>query len=187
MQVLPRYLVLAASVTVALSSCAGPEGQYPFQGRNGNSLDTPPPPRYGDTRYTQPTPPAPPTDPRLAAEAAALGVDPRNLPPGASMTPPPGGTYSATPGSYSPPVGVIPPPPTDGATPPPSTAPQQPVVTTPPTPPAEVRQARAVPGKPGFVYSPRDPSKMISVEGIRPGSKAKDPDTGEIFIVPPYQ
>jgi hypothetical protein len=46
--------------------------------------------------------------------------------------------------------------------------------------------ARSVPGKPGYVYSPKDAKKIISVDGLRPGSKAKDPETGEIFRVP-YQ
>jgi hypothetical protein len=46
--------------------------------------------------------------------------------------------------------------------------------------------ARTVPGKPGYVFSPKDSKKIISVDGLRPGSKAKDPETGEVFRVP-YQ
>ena len=63
-----------------------------------------------------------------------------------------------------------------------------PTVTAPtpaPTPAAsDVPFARSVAGKPGYVYSPKDPKKIISVDGLRPGSKAKDPETGEIFRVP---
>jgi hypothetical protein len=45
--------------------------------------------------------------------------------------------------------------------------------------------ARAVPGKPGYVFSPFDTKgRFIDVSGYPPGSKAKDPWTGKIFIVP---
>jgi hypothetical protein len=71
-----------------------------------------------------------------------------------------------------------------GTTPAPTTPP---TTTTPPAAaPGEVPFARSVPGKPGYVFSPKDPKKIISVDGLRPGSKAKDPETGEIFRVP-YQ
>lgn len=43
--------------------------------------------------------------------------------------------------------------------------------------------AKPVPGKPGFVYSPYD-GAMIDVTGFSSGSKAKDPATNKIFIVP---
>ena len=45
--------------------------------------------------------------------------------------------------------------------------------------------AKAVPGKPGLVYNPFDPSGgLIDVKGYAPGSKVKDPDSQKIFIVP---
>jgi hypothetical protein len=43
--------------------------------------------------------------------------------------------------------------------------------------------AKPVPGKPGFVYSPFD-GAMIDVRDFPAGSKAKDPGTNKIFIVP---
>jgi hypothetical protein len=44
--------------------------------------------------------------------------------------------------------------------------------------------ARAVPGKPGYVYSPYDSSKYVDVTGYTSGSKVKDPYVQKIFIVP---
>ena len=45
--------------------------------------------------------------------------------------------------------------------------------------------AKAVPGKPGYVFSPFDTKgRYIDVSGYPPGSKAKDPWTNKIFIVP---
>jgi len=45
--------------------------------------------------------------------------------------------------------------------------------------------AKAVPGKPGLVYSPFDPKGgLIDVSGYASGSKVKDPDTQKIFVVP---
>lgn len=44
--------------------------------------------------------------------------------------------------------------------------------------------ARRVPNKPGFVFSPSDPSKYVDVSGYASGSKVKDPYSGEIFTVP---
>jgi PEGA domain len=45
--------------------------------------------------------------------------------------------------------------------------------------------AKAVPGKPGYVFSPFDAKgRYIDVSGYPPGSKAKDPWTDKIFIVP---
>jgi len=45
--------------------------------------------------------------------------------------------------------------------------------------------AKAVPGKPGLVYNPFDPKGgLIDVSGYASGSKAKDPDSQKIFIVP---
>src|SRR5437660_7055182 len=45
--------------------------------------------------------------------------------------------------------------------------------------------AKAVPGKPGYVFSPFDArGRYIDVSGYSSGSKAKDPWTDKIFIVP---
>ncbi len=44
--------------------------------------------------------------------------------------------------------------------------------------------ARRVPNKPGFVFSPSDPSKYVDVSGYAAGSKVKDPYSGKIFTVP---
>ncbi len=45
--------------------------------------------------------------------------------------------------------------------------------------------AKAVPGKPGFVYSPFESNgTMIDVTGYSSGTKVKDPGTNKIFIVP---
>jgi len=53
------------------------------------------------------------------------------------------------------------------------------------TPPqAQFPVATAVPGKPGYVYSPYDSSKYVDVTGYTPGSKVKDPYVQKIFIVP---
>ena len=44
--------------------------------------------------------------------------------------------------------------------------------------------AKRVPNKPGFVFSPSDPSKYVDVSGYPSGSKVKDPYSGKIFTVP---
>ena len=44
--------------------------------------------------------------------------------------------------------------------------------------------AKPVEGKPGYVYSPSDPTKYVDVSGYAPGSKVKDPYSGKIFLVP---
>ena len=58
------------------------------------------------------------------------------------------------------------------ASPPPATATQFPV-------------AKPVPGKAGLVFNPFKPNGgYIDVSGYAPGSKVKDPDTQQIFVVP---
>lgn len=161
---MPRFthLLLLTAVTAALASCYGPEPR-PFAG-GGRSLDQPP--RYGDpNRYVEPVPQGPMSQPM------GPQVPPPNLDPGLSLSP----TNPTIPGGQPtpPPVVVVPPPDTTSTT----------VPVTPP-PPSDVPYARAVPGKPGFVYSPKDPKKIISVEGLRAGQKARDPETGDIFRVP---
>lgn len=49
---------------------------------------------------------------------------------------------------------------------------------------AEFPLAKPVPGRPGYVYSPYDPSKYVDVSGYTSGSKVKDPFVHKIFIVP---
>jgi hypothetical protein len=44
--------------------------------------------------------------------------------------------------------------------------------------------AKAVPDKPGYVFSPSEPAKYVDVSGYPPGSKVKDPYSGKIFLVP---
>lgn len=190
----PRSSLLLMAAGLLVTACQSTPQSRPFAGRGGRNLDQPP--RYGETnRYVDPiAPPGQILDPNAAAAAAAAGIDPRTIPPGANTTPPanlppsaPGldQGLSVTPPTVVPilPPGTTPPAPTTAPTPGAPTAPAgAPPAVTPP--PGDVPVARAVPGKPGYVYSPKDPKKIISVEGLRPGSKAKDPDTGEIFRVP---
>ena len=45
--------------------------------------------------------------------------------------------------------------------------------------------AKAVPDKPGYVFSPFDSSgRYVDVSGYTPGTKVKDPWTDKIFVVP---
>jgi hypothetical protein len=53
------------------------------------------------------------------------------------------------------------------------------------SPPKEFPTAKVVPGKPGYVFSPFDPSGgYVDVNGFPSGSKVKDPYSGKIFLVP---
>ncbi len=58
-----------------------------------------------------------------------------------------------------------------------------PSVTPPPVQRGEIKYAKPVPGKPGFVTLPGS-SALIDVRGFAPGEQGKDPVTGELFIVP---
>jgi hypothetical protein len=81
--------------------------------------------------------------------------------------------------------------------------PQKPVKTTPPVASSDTTQpepkpsppvqtslsdfptAKAVPDKPGYVFSPFDSSgRYVDVSGYTPGTKVKDPWTDKIFVVP---
>jgi hypothetical protein len=61
-----------------------------------------------------------------------------------------------------------------------------------PSPPAQASStstafptAKAVPDKPGYVFSPFDSSgRYVDVSGYAPGTKVKDPWTDKIFVVP---
>jgi hypothetical protein len=51
--------------------------------------------------------------------------------------------------------------------------------------PTQYPTAKPVPGKPGFVFSPYDPNGgYVDVNGFPSGSKAKDPYSGKVFLVP---
>ena len=50
---------------------------------------------------------------------------------------------------------------------------------------AQYPTAKPVPGKPGYVFSPFDPSGgYVDVNGYTSGQKVKDPYSGKIFVVP---
>lgn len=50
---------------------------------------------------------------------------------------------------------------------------------------AQFPTAKPVPGKPGYVFSPFDPSGgYVDVTGYASGQKVKDPYSGKIFLVP---
>src|SRR2546430_10624295 len=50
---------------------------------------------------------------------------------------------------------------------------------------AQFPVAKAVPGKPGYVFSPYDPNGgYVDVSGYPSGSKVKDPYSQKIFLVP---
>lgn len=163
----PRPLHVLAALIAVLASCQGPEPR-PFAGRGGRPLDYPP--RYGEqpTQYVDPNAPVP-VDPNAAPVPAP------NLDPGAAGVDP--GMVVAPPGTA--PAGA---PTVPGGVPTPPPAPEQPVAPAPA--PTDVPFARKVPGQPSQVYSLKDPKRIISVEGLRPGQKARDPVTGEIFRVP---
>ncbi len=50
---------------------------------------------------------------------------------------------------------------------------------------AQIPTGKPVPGKPGYVFSPFDPSGgYVDVNGYSSGQKVKDPYSGKIFLVP---
>ena len=53
-----------------------------------------------------------------------------------------------------------------------------------PTHTTQFPTAKPVPGKPGYVYSIDPKGGIVDVTGYKPGDKAKDPYTQQIFIVP---
>lgn len=60
----------------------------------------------------------------------------------------------------------------------------RPVAAQPPQQQLQFPTAKPVPDRPGYVYSPSDPSKYVDVSGYAAGSKVKDPYSGKIFLVP---
>jgi hypothetical protein len=62
---------------------------------------------------------------------------------------------------------------------------QTPALRSAANPPTEYPTAKNVPGKPGYVFSPFDPSGgYVDVNGYPSGSKVKDPYSGKVFLVP---
>jgi hypothetical protein len=59
---------------------------------------------------------------------------------------------------------------------------------TPAAPPSPAEEdfptAKIVPDKPGYVFSPYEPTKYVDVTGYKSGSKVKDPYSGKVFVVP---
>jgi hypothetical protein len=49
---------------------------------------------------------------------------------------------------------------------------------------SEFPTAKAVPDKPGYVFSPFASERYVDVSGYAPGTKVKDPWTDKIFVVP---
>jgi hypothetical protein len=90
-----------------------------------------------------------------------------------STTQPPPSTTNPSPGPRS-----SPPPVSEKSKPSPS--PSRPASTQ-----AQLPTAKPVPGKPGYVFSPFDPSGgYVDVTGYTSGQKVKDPYSGKIFLVP---
>ena len=173
--------ILASAL--ALSSCttADPQANRPFAGQGAvQSLDQAP--TAGSPSFINPLPPGAQgaIDPALAAQAAAAGIDPRTLPPQANLAPPANIPAPSVPPVAPPPGLVMPPVATNGNVAPNAGNPANPAG----VPADGVPVARPVPGRPGFVFSPRDPNRQINVEGLKSGTKAKDQGTGEIFRVP---
>ena len=52
--------------------------------------------------------------------------------------------------------------------------------------PNEIPTAKPVPGRPGFVYNPFDPTatRLLDVRGKPSGTKLRDPVSGKLFIAP---
>ncbi|MGI8481721.1 MAG: hypothetical protein ACR2MF_06620 [Chthoniobacterales bacterium] len=70
----------------------------------------------------------------------------------------------------------------DTTKPPPTTSQR---TTTSSTTAAQIPTGKPVPGKPGYVFSPFDPSGgYVDVNGYSSGQKVKDPYSGKIFLVP---
>ena len=67
-----------------------------------------------------------------------------------------------------------------------ATAPSTSTSATPRNPPAPSTfpTARAVPGRPGYVYSLDPNGGIVDVTGYKSGDKAKDPYTKQVFIIP---
>jgi hypothetical protein len=72
---------------------------------------------------------------------------------------------------------------TDAASPPTTEAVAQP---TPKARKGGLPVAQAVPNKPGYVYNPFDPTSkiLVNVNGMASGSKAREPSSGKLFIIP---
>ena len=65
-----------------------------------------------------------------------------------------------------------------------TSVPPQPKATPAPTQPVQFPSAKPVPGRAGYVYSLDPKGGIVDVTGYKPGDKARDPYTQQIFIVP---
>jgi len=164
-----RHLFALAALCASVAGCYAPEPR-PFASRGGRSLDQAP--RYSETnRFMEPTEPRPRVDedpgidiaPPERGPAPAPGAD--SVDPGLTASPAPSGAAASTT--------------TTTTTETTATSPAAPKPAT-----GDAPYARAVPGKPGFVYSPHEQGKILDVTGMRPGTKVKDPQTGAMFRVP---
>lgn len=107
--------------------------------------------------------------------------------PGRTVTPPPTDTQRRTTTTQNPPQTTIRPSPSPKSSPAtvteksrPSPSPSRTASTQ-----SQVPTAKPVPGKPGYVFSPFDPSGgYVDVTGYTSGQKVKDPYSGKIFLVP---
>ena len=105
--------------------------------------------------------------------------------PGRTVTPSTATTQRTT-TTQNPPRTTVKPGPSPKLSPPtvtekskPSPSPSRPTTT------QSLPTAKPVPGKPGYVFSPFDPSGgYVDVTGYTSGQKVKDPYSGKIFLVP---
>jgi hypothetical protein len=98
--------------------------------------------------------------------------------PGRTVTP--STTNTQRPTTQNPPRTTVRPSPGPTSSPPAVTEKTKPAPTQ-----SQLPTAKPVPGKPGYVFSPFDPSGgYVDVTGYTPGQKVKDPYSGKIFLVP---
>jgi len=134
-----------------------------------------------------------------AAEASPtpspVAAQPRSTPRVAKAKPSPTPRKQVAETKPSPAASATPPKTTAQATPKPSpsVSPMKVVAETKPKPAPPPKSAadelsfptaKPVPGKPGYVFSPYDPTKYVDISGYGPGNKVKDPYSGKIFLVP---
>ena len=122
----------------------------------------------------------------IALVASLLGACTEPQPPPAPKRKPKG-FYTPTPAPVSPDGGTSeePPPTKKGTGDDATNKPTNPVPDNPQVQVGNLPYAKAVPGKPGFVYSPYDGNKgYIDVRGFPPGTEVKDPYSGKSFLVP---
>lgn len=106
--------------------------------------------------------------------------------PGRTVTPSTTNTQRRTTTTQNPPRTTVKPSPSPRSSP--TTVTEKPKPSASPsrtTTQSQVPTAKPVPGKPGYVFSPFDPSGgYVDVTGYTSGQKVKDPYSGKIFLVP---